>query len=161
MRKLYNFEEQLKTFAHTWNGDYKNEDNEWVANDDPTMAMMDKETIKWCVSTLETYTGSNYVATQFSAEDINNVMRAFAKNVNYNLSKRWKNFRNALEIPNVTQEMVNFVYSILKGSFGDGQRKLIGTATNYTVNELRQPKQGGFFSKGNKKLFGGNEGVTG
>ena len=157
--RLYQFgTEQL---VHTWRGDQHNTDGEWVKNESDEGRIMNEEGIRWCISTLEPFTGTNYVVTTFTTEQINQIMLPISRMIIQELSKRQREFgfKDKLDIKKVHLECQDFIYAILQGSYGDGQRSLLGKAHVHHENVYRDAtgQKDGLLSRTSKNLFGGNK----
>lgn len=145
LKELFRFE--TERLIHSWRGDKKNVDGEWVVNEDETNRTMNDRGISWAISSLEPFTGKNYVVTTYNETEIKNIMLPISKTFNYSLNKRHQEFgfRNKLDVQRVLWEMVNFIHAILKGSFGDGQRNLLGKTHIQHENiykDVSQQRQG-------------------
>jgi len=152
LRDIFNFEAHVVDLLHSWNGDKINIDGDWTINTDKTKQVMNADGMTWCSSKLRAYTGNPFKMSQTNREEINGLMRPIARNINFELSKRFREFgfRDKLDIVSVFNDMVSFIFMVFKGSYENQQRNLIGSTNNYNVNEMRDttPQKTGWFSKG-------------
>lgn len=151
LQELFDFEKDIEELVHIWNGDTKNEHEDWVINTDESKKIMNKNGIHWCKSKLKTFAKKYFVVTSFDKDEINKQMIIHSKDINHELSKRYKEFgfKDKLDIKSVWANMISSILAIFKGSFADAQRKLLSSTSQHTIHEHKDtsPQRGWFGGK--------------
>jgi len=148
LQELFNFEKDIDTLVHVWNGDDKNQYGDWIINANQTKQIMNEQGIHWCKSKMKTFACKYYVVTSFDKDEINKMMIIHSKDINHELSKRHVEFgfKDKLDIQSVWSNMISSILAIFKGTNADKQRELLGSTNTKSVVEHKDtsPRQGWF-----------------
>jgi len=158
---LFNFrKEAIIPLKHSWQGhEYDFQHQQWQANPNSTLRIMNENGITWGISLIESYLNPVYIVSDFDEKSYNFTMREAAHVIWNSLCVRYKEFGlEKTDIQRVAAEIESKIRAILLGAKDNGYRDFFSTqhqsVETKNLSQNVDSKKPGFFQSAAKMFRG-------
>jgi hypothetical protein len=145
LKGIYSYDDAVNKLVHYWNGDDKDDQGDWIVNDDLVKAKMNKKGVNWCKHILMTFCGGQFIMTSFKSDAVNKRMRKISHNINHELHARFVEFgfHHPLDIEETCWLIMYTIEAVFNGTLGDAHRGFMSRTTQQTLIESKDMNQRG------------------